>query len=303
MARFPYQYSNINGIPRIKARKVTVTADTVDYGFTPDWDRNPFSGLLLVYLTDLPDGTTTTTYHREAYKYGYYGNDGSTMTWSGNEFNGAIDPSASFEVANGGKIMAARNINLNVGSLNNEGAIVAGGDNNQYLTGEAAAESLFNSLVKTSNNTNINVNTLNGINVASGAEIVNFGNGTSSYTNADEGINVAGDVINSSGLLEMINNGQKGINVSGLIKQNSFPCIDEYSRPQRIMIPMNKITLNVLFNFGLVTAGLYLKSLYHSLYPKYDIPKPTIADNDAKGRPYPLIMSHKRLPATAPIVP
>lgn len=60
MARFPYQYSNINGIPRIKARRVTVNTDTVDYGFNPDWDRNPFSGLLIVYLTDLPEGTTET---------------------------------------------------------------------------------------------------------------------------------------------------------------------------------------------------------------------------------------------------
>lgn len=60
MARFPFQYSNINGVPRIKSRKVTVSTDTVDYGFNPDWDRNPFSGLLLVYLTDLPEGTTET---------------------------------------------------------------------------------------------------------------------------------------------------------------------------------------------------------------------------------------------------
>lgn len=60
MARFPYQYSNINGIPRIKARRVTVNADTVDFGFNPDWDRNPFSGILIVYLTDLPEGTTET---------------------------------------------------------------------------------------------------------------------------------------------------------------------------------------------------------------------------------------------------
>ena len=60
MARFPFQYSNINGLPRIKSRKVTVSTDTVDYGFNPDWDRNPFSGLLLVYLTDLPEGTTET---------------------------------------------------------------------------------------------------------------------------------------------------------------------------------------------------------------------------------------------------
>ena len=60
MARFPYQYSNINGIPRIKSRGVTVGTETVDYKFNPDWDRNPFSGLLIVYLTDLPEGTTTT---------------------------------------------------------------------------------------------------------------------------------------------------------------------------------------------------------------------------------------------------
>lgn len=60
MARFPQQYSNINGIPRIKSRGVTVGTEFVDYKFNPDWDRNPFSGLLLMYLTDIPDGTTDT---------------------------------------------------------------------------------------------------------------------------------------------------------------------------------------------------------------------------------------------------
>lgn len=60
MARFPFQYSNINGIPRIKSRRVTVGTASVDYSFRPDWDRNPFSGLLLVYLVDLPEGTTET---------------------------------------------------------------------------------------------------------------------------------------------------------------------------------------------------------------------------------------------------
>lgn len=60
MAKFPQQYSNINGIPRIKSRGVTVNTETVDYKFNPDWDRNPFSGLLLVYLIDLPAGTTAT---------------------------------------------------------------------------------------------------------------------------------------------------------------------------------------------------------------------------------------------------
>ena len=60
MARWPFQYSNINGVPRIKSRKVTVGTETVDYGFRPDWDTNSYSGLLLVYLTDLPEGTTET---------------------------------------------------------------------------------------------------------------------------------------------------------------------------------------------------------------------------------------------------
>ena len=48
MARWPFQYSNINGVPRIKSRKVTVGTETVDYGFRPDWDTNSYSGLLLV---------------------------------------------------------------------------------------------------------------------------------------------------------------------------------------------------------------------------------------------------------------
>lgn len=60
MAKFPYQYSNINGIPKLKSRKVTVGTTSVDYVFRPDWDRNPFSGLLLIYLVDLPEGTTDT---------------------------------------------------------------------------------------------------------------------------------------------------------------------------------------------------------------------------------------------------
>ncbi len=61
MARFPYQYANINGIPRIKSTRVTVSDTAVDFQFNPDWDRNPFSGLLLVYLSEaIPEGTTTT---------------------------------------------------------------------------------------------------------------------------------------------------------------------------------------------------------------------------------------------------
>ena len=61
MARWPFQYTNINGIPAIQSRAVKVTADAVNFQFRPDWDRNPFRGLILVYLADaIPEGTTTT---------------------------------------------------------------------------------------------------------------------------------------------------------------------------------------------------------------------------------------------------
>ena len=61
MARFPYQYININGIPTIEARRITVTDTAVDFQFSPDSDRNPFRGLLLVYFPDAtPEGTTAT---------------------------------------------------------------------------------------------------------------------------------------------------------------------------------------------------------------------------------------------------
>ena len=61
MARFPYQYININGIPTIESRRITVTDTAVDFQFNPDFDGTPFRGLLLIYLPDaIPTGTTTT---------------------------------------------------------------------------------------------------------------------------------------------------------------------------------------------------------------------------------------------------
>lgn len=60
MARWPYQYTNINGIPAIQSRGVKVTADAVNFTFRPDWDRNPFRGLILVNIVDeIPSGTDT----------------------------------------------------------------------------------------------------------------------------------------------------------------------------------------------------------------------------------------------------
>ena len=61
MARFPYQYININGIPTIKTQSVVVSDTAVTYKFIPDFDQRPFRGLILVYIADeVPTGTTTT---------------------------------------------------------------------------------------------------------------------------------------------------------------------------------------------------------------------------------------------------
>lgn len=61
MARFPYQYVNINGIPTIMTQSVIVSDTTVDFKFNPDWDRRPFRGLILVNVAnEIPEGTTGT---------------------------------------------------------------------------------------------------------------------------------------------------------------------------------------------------------------------------------------------------
>jgi hypothetical protein len=61
MARFPYQYANINGIPCIKTQSVAVSDTAVTFKFAPDFDGRPFRGLILVYISEaIPEGTTTT---------------------------------------------------------------------------------------------------------------------------------------------------------------------------------------------------------------------------------------------------
>jgi hypothetical protein len=61
MARFPYQYINLNGIPTLEVRRISVTDTSVDFQFRPDFDSNPFRGLLLIYVPEaIPEGTTTT---------------------------------------------------------------------------------------------------------------------------------------------------------------------------------------------------------------------------------------------------
>lgn len=61
MAKFPYQYVNINGIPTIKTQTVVVSDTAVTFKFAPDFDGRPFRGLILVYIAnEIPTGTTTT---------------------------------------------------------------------------------------------------------------------------------------------------------------------------------------------------------------------------------------------------
>ena len=61
MAKFPWQYVNINGIPTIKTRAVVVSDTGVTFKFAPDFDGRPFRGLILVYISEaIPAGTTTT---------------------------------------------------------------------------------------------------------------------------------------------------------------------------------------------------------------------------------------------------
>ena len=61
MARFPWQYVNIQGIPTIKTQTVVVSDTAVTFKFAPDFDGRPFRGLILVYISEaIPEGTTTT---------------------------------------------------------------------------------------------------------------------------------------------------------------------------------------------------------------------------------------------------
>ena len=61
MAKFPYQYVNISGIPTIKTQTVVVSDTAMTFKFAPDFDGRPFRGLILVYISEaIPTGTTTT---------------------------------------------------------------------------------------------------------------------------------------------------------------------------------------------------------------------------------------------------
>ena len=61
MARFPYQFVNINGLPTVESQGVTVTDTAVNFKFNGCFGCSPMRGLILVYLSDaIPTGTTET---------------------------------------------------------------------------------------------------------------------------------------------------------------------------------------------------------------------------------------------------
>jgi len=61
MARFPFQYINLNGVPTLEVRRITVSETSIDFQFRPDFDNTPFRGLLLIYVPEeVPAGTTDT---------------------------------------------------------------------------------------------------------------------------------------------------------------------------------------------------------------------------------------------------
>ena len=46
MAKFPYQYVNINGIPTIKTQTVVVSDTAVTFKFAPDFDGREKVGVI-----------------------------------------------------------------------------------------------------------------------------------------------------------------------------------------------------------------------------------------------------------------
>ena len=61
MAKFPFQYIALNGIPTLEVRRISVSDTSVDFKFRPDFDSNPFRGILLIYVPEaIPTGTTDT---------------------------------------------------------------------------------------------------------------------------------------------------------------------------------------------------------------------------------------------------
>ena len=130
----------------------------------------------------------------------------------------------------GGKVAARGDINLQGGTIANNGLLIAGiGGNTEVLTDHSAADTLFTNLVNTnnmntgntfsSNNGNITIKSVTGTSVGNGGIVHNYGNGNVTIDNSGaDGINIAGRVSNLNGETTIKNtNGGLLVDSTGLI--------------------------------------------------------------------------------------
>ena len=134
------------------------------------------------------------------------------------------------QVDAGGKIAARGNVDLQGGTIANNGLLIAGiGGNTEVLTSHSAADTLFTNLVNTdnmntgntfsSNNGNISIKSVTGTSVGNGAIVHNYGKGNVTIDNSGaNGINIAGRVSNPNGKTTINNtNGGLLVDTTGLI--------------------------------------------------------------------------------------
>ena len=152
------------------------------------------------------------------------GNGSVLALKDGSQTGGNID------FQSGSRVAARGDVNLQGGQVNANGLIVAGLGRNhtEALTGEAAANELFTSLVNidnmgsantfVNNNGNIEIKSVTGTSV--GGQIRNYGSGNITITNeGSNGINIAGGIANPNGNVTVTNKaGELLVDTTGIVK-------------------------------------------------------------------------------------
>lgn len=137
----------------------------------------------------------------------------------------------AIQIDAGGRVAARGDINLQGGTIANNGLLLAGLGNNETaaLTGHDAADTLFTKLVNidnmgtantfVNNNGNISIKSVTGTSVGNGAKVRNYGTGNITIENTgSNGISIAGEVSNPNGATKITNtNGGLLVASTGLI--------------------------------------------------------------------------------------
>ena len=174
--------------------------------------------------------------------------DINTLT-DGNGNTLAVNPTGVIRIDAGGRVAARGDINLQGGTVTNNGTLLAGiGTGNSQVAGNGVAfnvldvnntensvattttDSLFSALVNTDNmglgntfiktNGNIKIASATGTSVGNGAIVRNYGTGNITIENTGvNGISIAGEVSNPNGATKITNtNGQLLVDTTGIIK-------------------------------------------------------------------------------------